>query len=164
VALSDDARHVGDRVLYCAQDNTFSAPHGERFDRLGRYMGGPAAGDLGRYPLKVKDNRVLVDVSGELELPDRSPSSDAPAGPRCEGAEDPPGFFQGERLEGLPRPLSGRTRSPDLLRYLPRRREDRHFLFGHRRSRSSGLAVRSDRSSAAMCRLRAGAAKQFGRS
>jgi nitrite reductase/ring-hydroxylating ferredoxin subunit len=95
VALSDDARHVGDRVLYCAQDNTFSAPHGERFDRRGRYMGGPAAGDLGRYPLKVKDNRVLVDVSGQLELPDRSPSSDAPAGPRCEGAEDPPGFFQG---------------------------------------------------------------------
>ena len=98
VALSDDARHVGDRVLYCAQNGTFSAPHGERFDRLGRYMGGPAAGDLGQYPVRVQENRVLVDVSGELELPDRSPSSDAAAGPRCEGAEDPPGFFQ----EGAP--------------------------------------------------------------
>jgi len=98
VALSDDARHVGDRVLYCAQDKTFSAPHGERFDLLGRYMGGPAAGDLGQYPVRVEEDRVLVDVSGNVELPDRSPSSDAAAGPPCEGAEDPPGFFQ----EGAP--------------------------------------------------------------
>jgi Rieske Fe-S protein len=96
VALSDDARHVGDRVLYCAQDKTFSAPHGERFDRLGRYMGGPAAGDMGRYPVKVEEDRVVIDVSGDLELPGRSPSSDAAAGPHCEGAENPPGFFQEE--------------------------------------------------------------------
>jgi Rieske Fe-S protein len=94
LALSDDARHVGDRVLYCAQDNTFSSPaHGETFDRLGRYMFGPAAGDLGRYRIVVTGDPVLVDLLGELELPDRSPTSDAPAGPRCDGAEDPPGFY-----------------------------------------------------------------------
>jgi Rieske Fe-S protein len=94
LALSDDARHVGDRVLYCAQDGTFSSAHGERSDRLGRYVAGPAAGDLGRYPVTVTGNRVLVDLLGEFDLPDRSPSSYAPAGPRCEGAEDPAGFYQ----------------------------------------------------------------------
>lgn len=99
LALSDDARHVGDRVLYCALDNSFSSPaHGERFDRLGRYVAGPAAGDLGRYPVVVKGNRVLVDLSGELELPDRSPTSNEPAGRPCEGAEDPPGFYR----DGVP--------------------------------------------------------------
>lgn len=96
LALSDDARHVGDRVLYCARDSTFFSPaHGERFDRLGRYVAGPAAGDMGRYPVSVRGNRVVVDLSGEPELPDRSPASDVLAGPpRCEGAEDPPGFFE----------------------------------------------------------------------
>lgn len=94
LALSDDARHVGDRVLYCAADNTFSSPaHGEQFDRLGRYMGGPAAGDLGRYQTVVRDDQVLVDLA-ELQLPDRSSASDPPAGPHCEGAEGPAGFYQ----------------------------------------------------------------------
>lgn len=90
LALSDDARHVGDRVLYCALDETFSSSaHGERFDRLGCYVAGPAAGDLGRYPVTVRGNGVLVDVSGELVLPNRSPTSDAPAGPRCQGLKIP---------------------------------------------------------------------------
>ena len=94
LALSDDARHVGDRVLYCALANTFSSPaHGEQFDRLGRYVGGPAAGDLGWYRTVVKGGRVLVDLA-ELELPDRSSVSDQPAGPGCEGADGPPGFYQ----------------------------------------------------------------------
>lgn len=99
LALSDDARHVGDRVLHCALDNTFSSPaHGERFDRLGRYVAGPAVGDLGRYPVPVEGNRVLVDLSGELELPDRSSTSNEPAGRPCEGAESPPGFYR----DGVP--------------------------------------------------------------
>jgi Rieske Fe-S protein len=94
IALSDDARHVGDRVLYCAMDNTFSSPaHGERFDRLGRYMGGPAAGDLGRYLTVVTGDRVLVDLT-ELALPDRSASTDEPVGPGCVGAEGSPGFYE----------------------------------------------------------------------
>ena len=93
VALSDDSRHVGDRVLYCRSDASFSSPaHGERFDRLGRYVGGPASGDLGRYQTRISDGQVLVDLT-TLELPDRSANGDAPAGPRCEGQEDPAGFY-----------------------------------------------------------------------
>jgi nitrite reductase/ring-hydroxylating ferredoxin subunit len=93
VALSDDSRHVGDRVLFCLSDDSFSSPaHGERFDRLGRYVGGPASGDLGRYQTRVSGGQVLVDTA-TLELPERSATSDLPTGPNCDGPENPPGFF-----------------------------------------------------------------------
>lgn len=95
LALSDDARHVGDRVLYCAMDGTFSSPaHGERFDRHGRYVAGPAAGDMGRYPLAVERGRVIVDLSGKVDLPHRSSGSDSPTPPFCEGGEGPAGFYE----------------------------------------------------------------------
>jgi hypothetical protein len=94
VVLSDDSRHVGDRVLYCRSNNMFSSPaHGELFDRLGRYFGGPADGDLGRYEARVSGDRVLVDLA-TLSLPDRSTAADEPSGPSCEGPEDPPGFYR----------------------------------------------------------------------
>lgn len=96
LALWDDARHVGDRVLYCSVDETFSSPaHGEKFDREGRYMAGPASGDLGIYPVEVRENNVVVDVSGDPELPERS-NVDVSSGElsQCQGAEDPPGFYE----------------------------------------------------------------------
>jgi Rieske Fe-S protein len=99
VALSDDSRHVGDRVLFCRSDGTFSSPaHGERFDPHGLYMGGPASGDLDRYALTVRGGQVFVNLA-DLELPDRSFSSYLPVGNRCDGpGEDPPGFYS----DGLP--------------------------------------------------------------
>jgi len=94
VALSDDSRHVGDRVLFCHSNDMFSSPaHGELFDRLGRYLGGPADGDLGRYETRVSGDRVLVDLA-TLNLPDRSTIADEPSGPFCSGPEDPPGFYK----------------------------------------------------------------------
>src|SRR5918996_601747 len=73
LALWDDARHVGDRVLYCSHDETFSSPaHGEKFDRKGRYLAGPASGDLGIYPVEVEGDNVVVDLSAGPELPERS--------------------------------------------------------------------------------------------
>lgn len=100
LALSDDARHVGDRVLYCREDETFFSPaHGERFDRLGRYLAGPAQGDLGRYPVFIGDGLVVVDLAAGLDLPPRSVESIPPSGPPCTGGEeDPPGFA----AEGAP--------------------------------------------------------------
>jgi hypothetical protein len=80
-------------VFACPGDHTFSSVHGERFDRLGRYLGGPAAGDLGSYPVFVSGNRVVVDLSSGPQLPSRSPISDDPVGPPCEGAEARPGFY-----------------------------------------------------------------------
>ena len=94
VALSDDSRHVGDRVLFCHSNDMFSSPaHGELFDRLGRYFGGPADGDLGRYETRVSGDRVLVDLA-MLTLPDRSTIGDEPSGPFCNGPEDPAGFYK----------------------------------------------------------------------
>lgn len=95
IALWDDARHVGDRVLYCSLDETFSSPaHGEKFDRQGRYLAGPASGDMGTYPVEVRNNQVVVDVSTGPHLPGRSDGSFAHAElSQCDGSEDPPGFY-----------------------------------------------------------------------
>lgn len=96
LALWDDARHVGDRVLYCSLNETFSSPaHGEIFDREGRYISGPASGDLGVYPLRIRDDNVVVDVSNDPELPERS-NADLVGGDvsQCYGAEDPPGLYE----------------------------------------------------------------------
>ena len=98
IALSDDSRHVGDRVLFCRSNGTFSSPaHGEFFDPQGRYMGGPASGDLGRYAVNVHDGEIFVNLA-DLALPERSSLQFQPTGPRCEGPEDPPGFYS----DGLP--------------------------------------------------------------
>ena len=97
IALGDDARHVGDRVLYCSLDETFSSPaHGERFDRQGRYLAGPASGDMGTYPVELRNNQIVVDVSNGPHLPGRSVGGFADAElSQCGGSEDPPGFYSG---------------------------------------------------------------------
>lgn len=95
VALDDDSRHVGERVLYCSLDDTFSSPaHGERFDRQGRYIAGPAQGDMGRYPVSVESGRVVVDLSKSPELPARSIVPGPQGAIGCVGPENPPGFYQ----------------------------------------------------------------------
>lgn len=97
VALDDDSRHVGERVLYCALDETFFSPaHGERFDRQGRYLTGPAQGDMGRFPTSVQSGQVVVDLSRGPELAPRSVGSESQAPTRCtgSGSENPPGFYQ----------------------------------------------------------------------
>lgn len=102
LALWDDARHVGDRVLYCSLNETFSSPaHGEIFDRKGRYISGPASGDLGIYPVTIRGDKVVVDVSKDPVLPGRS-NANLVGGDvsQCDGAENPPGFYE----NGQPNP------------------------------------------------------------
>ena len=95
LALSADSQHVGDRVLFCSSSQTFTSPaHGESFDGLGHYLGGPASGDLGRFQTRVVGDQVVVDLS-TVELPPRSETSSAPVGSRCQGGELRPGFFEG---------------------------------------------------------------------
>ncbi|MFZ0625853.1 MAG: hypothetical protein WAN34_05095 [Acidimicrobiia bacterium] len=99
LALDDDSRHVGDRVLYCSLDDMFFSPaHGERFDRQGRYLAGPAQGDMGRYPVSVESGRVVVDTSQGPELPPRSVGSGTQGPSKCSGpgSENPSGFYQAD--------------------------------------------------------------------
>jgi hypothetical protein len=96
VALDDDARHLGERVLYCPLDDTFTSPvSGGRFDHQGRYAAGPAQGDMGRFPVTIEDDQVAVDVSQGPELPPRSAGT-PPNGPTpcSNGSENPAGFFE----------------------------------------------------------------------
>lgn len=94
LALDDDARHTGEPVLYCEADRTFSSPlHGGRFDRQGRYLAGPARGDLGRYEVAVENRRVLVDMS-TLEYPDRSLPPPETLGRTPCFSEGEPGFYE----------------------------------------------------------------------
>lgn len=120
LALGDDSRHVGDRVLFCSLDDTFSAPHGERFDLQGRYLGGPAQGDMGRYPVIVGSGEVVVDVSADPELPPRSATGIPVEGPTpCGGSEDPPGFY-GNSADGSGSTVSETTvTSPNTTTTVP---------------------------------------------
>ena len=45
----------------------------------------------------IHDEEIFVNLA-DLELPERASSQYQPMGPRCEGVEDPPGFYS----DGLP--------------------------------------------------------------
>lgn len=99
VALDDDSRHVGDRVLFCSLNDTFFSPaHGERFDRQGRYLYGPGQGDMGRFPVSVRSGEVVVDLSSGPALFPRSIGSELVRSPGCEsaGSESPAGFYKAD--------------------------------------------------------------------
>jgi len=84
LALSDDAQHLGDRVEFCGSSQMFESPaHGEKFDIHGSYYGGPGTSGLDRYPVRVQDDGVYVDL-GEL-IPGRARGAPVrdPAGPLC---------------------------------------------------------------------------------
>lgn len=53
IALSAAAPHIeGERVLFCRSSGWFEGQHGEKFDRRGYYMLGPAASGLTRIALR----------------------------------------------------------------------------------------------------------------
>ena len=96
VALSAFSQHVeGERVLYCSSSSDFSSPaHGERFDRLGRYVAGPARADLDRYPIRVDSGDVIVVTEELIPRRDRSDEHLPTRGASCDGpGEEPPGFY-----------------------------------------------------------------------
>lgn len=83
LALSDDAQHVGDTVIFCESSRLFESPaHGEKFDMHGRYFGGPAARGLSRYPVRREGDLLLIDTTKEIKGPPRG------EGPALEPAGD----------------------------------------------------------------------------
>ncbi|MGI8407442.1 MAG: Rieske (2Fe-2S) protein [Actinomycetota bacterium] len=86
-----------ERVLFCESSQMFVAFHGELFDRVGAYFGGPSPRGLDRFPVKVENNDVYINPDRlELGPPRQQPKPLEPAGPFCpEGAaEAAPGFLQ----------------------------------------------------------------------
>jgi Rieske Fe-S protein len=82
--------HLGERVHYCQSSTWFEDPlHGDKFDRLGNYMVGPAPRGLDRLATLVQDGVVWVNPN-EIELgPPRGSRGayEPPAGPFCTGRD-----------------------------------------------------------------------------
>lgn len=85
LALSNDAQHLGDRLMFCQSSQMFESPaHGEKFDILGRYYAGPARRGLDRYPVRVQGSGVYVDFERRISGPERGdPPASEPAGGFC---------------------------------------------------------------------------------
>lgn len=85
LALSDDAQHVGDRVEFCESSQMFESPaHGEKFDILGHYYGGPAQRGLDRYPIRIEGDAVHVELDQPILGPERGdPPAREPEGSFC---------------------------------------------------------------------------------
>ena len=99
LALWSDAQHsAAEEVLYCESSGLFKGPHGETFDRTGRYYGGPAGSDLDRFPVQESGGFVYVDPSARIETPRRAERASEPVGPECPEplTEGPPGFVSPE--------------------------------------------------------------------
>lgn len=89
VAISDRCPHLGCRVPYCESSGQFECPcHGSVFNRLGEYREGPTPRGMDRYPVRIEDGVVFVDVATLQTGPERgAPESidEPPTGPSCAG-------------------------------------------------------------------------------
>jgi nitrite reductase/ring-hydroxylating ferredoxin subunit len=81
LALSDDPQHLpNEQTEWCESSQMFETPtHGEKFDRLGNYYGGPAMKGLDRYPVAVEGDAIYVDL--ERLIPGTERGTEEPLGP-----------------------------------------------------------------------------------
>ena len=90
IALLARSPHLGERVNYCQSSTWFEDPlHGDKFDRFGNYMLGPAPRGLDRLATLVQDGVVWVNPN-EISLgPPRGSRGayEPPAGPFCTGSD-----------------------------------------------------------------------------
>lgn len=84
-ALSADAQHLGDDVVFCESSQLFESPaHGEKFDIRGFYYAGPAQRGLARYPVRIEGDEIFLDLDHPIEGPPRGESPPRePQGPFC---------------------------------------------------------------------------------
>jgi len=89
IALLARSPHLGERVMYCESSMWFEDPaHGDKFDRLGSYVLGPAPRGLDRLETLVQDGVVWVNPSEVTPGPPRgSYDGMPPAGPFCSGSD-----------------------------------------------------------------------------
>ena len=90
LALLALSPHLGERVNYCLSSTWFEDPvHGDKFDRLGNYMVGPAPRGLDRLATLVQDGVVWVNPNEITLGPPRGSqvAFEPPAGPFCTGSD-----------------------------------------------------------------------------
>lgn len=103
-ALSPHNPAGDERVLFCPSSGYFEAnQHGEKFDRRGAYVAGPAPRGLDRFDVRVRRDVVEVNVRVVYQgFPRGRSRPDPPRGPFCDEGhvEAEPGFWS-------PRPSFG---------------------------------------------------------
>ncbi len=65
IAMSNICTHLGCHIRWIAEQNQFFCPcHNGVFDRSGNVVSGPPPRPLTRYPVKVENGDLLVQVGG----------------------------------------------------------------------------------------------------
>lgn len=85
-ALADHYLDQGARpedAIYCDKSRLFETASGAKFDRIGRYFGGPAPRGLARYPVEAEEGEVLVNLEEPEPGPPRGSGAFEPTGPFC---------------------------------------------------------------------------------
>ncbi len=97
VALFAASPHQRERLLYCRLNDTFLDEHGDGFDRLGRYLMGPAPRGMDLLSVRVRGGTVEINPKEVSPGAARfHPPARQPTGPFCAapGPESPAGFFK----------------------------------------------------------------------
>jgi cytochrome b6-f complex iron-sulfur subunit len=87
-ALYQKCPHLGCKVPFCQSSSRFECPcHGSVYNIIGEYIGGPAPRGMDRFPIRIKNGRVMVDTSSVVEGPPRGVLTGPrqAAGPSCHG-------------------------------------------------------------------------------
>jgi hypothetical protein len=90
MALLARSPHLSERVTYCQSSTWFEDPlHGDKFDRLGNYMLGPAPRGLDRLATLVQTGVVWVNPNEITLGPPRGSQGayEPPAGPFYSGSD-----------------------------------------------------------------------------
>jgi cytochrome b6-f complex iron-sulfur subunit len=85
-ALYQKCPHLGCKVPFCESSGWFECPcHGSRFNRKGEWLAGPAPKGMWRFPLEVRNGRVLVDTGKPMDGPPQGVRTvdQPPLGPHC---------------------------------------------------------------------------------
>ena len=85
LVLSARGPWQAEKVDFCLTSKLFEAPKsGSKFDRYGRYYGGPAPRGMTRFPIRIEDGVIYIQHQHPIEGPPRDgPEPLEPSGPFC---------------------------------------------------------------------------------
>ena len=84
LALYARSPHKGKPITHCESSGWFvDRSHGSMFDRLGRYVLGPAPRGLDRFEVQVVDGEIWIDSTTLLIGPPRGEPTEERSGPFC---------------------------------------------------------------------------------